>query len=455
MCLRDFSLAIFHLQFHVVFRSLSFLFCIMYSGVLPAQPRASRLVTVDSGWAKNSVNVVIFRKNSLVSFGHWQYIAYYNKDGFVVLGKRKLNRRKWELRLTPYKGNTADAHNAISIMVDGDGFLHMAWNHHNNNLHYVRSTKPGSLELGREIPMTGSLEDKVSYPEFYRMPDGDLVFFYRDGGSGKGNLVVNRYNRQTKTWTQLHRNLIDGEGKRNAYWQACVGANGAIHLSWVWRESASVESNHDMAYACSKDGGKTWQKSGGEAYRLPINVNTAEYAVRIPEGSALMNQTSMAVDEKGHPCIATYWREKGGVPQYRVIYRTKDGWHADVVGNRTTPFTLAGTGTKRTPMARPQIVAWTSGQHLSAAMIFRDEERGNKISVAINNHIGSDKWTVADLTQLSVGSWEPTYDTELWKEKGRLHLFVQKVEQADAESLSSLLPQMINVLELDPKKTMK
>ena len=49
------------------------------------------------------------------------------------------------------------------------------------------------------------------------------------------------------------------EGKRNAYWQACVGANGAIHLSWVWRESASVESNHDMAYACSKDGGKTWQ----------------------------------------------------------------------------------------------------------------------------------------------------------------------------------------------------
>lgn len=436
-------------------RSLFFLFCLLYSSVLPAQPVRTKLVNVDSGWAKNSVNTVVFRKNSLVNFRHWQYIAYYNKDGFVVLGKRKLNSVKWELRQTQYKGNTADAHNAISIMVDGDGFLHMAWDHHNTALHYVQSSKPGSLELSNEMPMTGKQENNVSYPEFYRMPDGDLVFFYRDGGSGKGNLVVNRYDRKTKTWTQLHTNLVDGEGRRNAYWQACVDARGMIHLSWVWRESANVKSNHDMAYARSKDGGRTWEKWSGEAYRLPINAKTAEYAVRIPEGSELMNQTSMTVDEKGHPIIATYWKEEGGVPQYRVIYRTANGWQTEVVGHRTTPFTLAGLGTKRTPIARPQIVAWTSGDRLSAAMVFRDEERGDKVSVAVNDNVGKGKWTVADLTQLSVGSWEPSYDTELWRKKGRLHLFVQKVAQRDGEGISNLPPQMITVLEWNPKKRSK
>lgn len=438
-----------------MFRCFIFLICLLSEGVVAAQATGTRVVSVDSGWAKNSVNTVVFRKNSLVTFRNRQYIAYYNKDGFVVLGKRKLHSRNWELRQTPYKGNTADAHNAISIMVDGAGFLHMAWNHHNNVLHYVRSTKPGSLEMGNEQPMTGKQETRVSYPEFYRMPDGDLVFLYRDGGSGNGNLVLNRYDHKAKIWKQLHSNLVDGEGKRNAYWQACVDAKGVIHLSWVWRESASVESNHDMAYACSRDGGVTWERSGGEAYQLPINLENAEYAARIPQGSELMNQTAMNVDGEGHPYIATYWKEKGGVPQYRVIYRTKSGWQQEVVGKRTTNFTLAGTGTRRTPMARPQIVAWTEGKGRFAALVFRDEERGNKVSIAITNSIGNGRWTVTDLTQGSVGSWEPTLDTELWKEKGKLHLFVQKVEQEDAEGLSSLLPQMVEVVECNLKITKK
>jgi hypothetical protein len=41
--------------------------------------------------------------------------------------------------------------------------------------------------------MTGETEKSVSYPEFYRMPNGNLLFFYRNGASGKGNLVVKSY----------------------------------------------------------------------------------------------------------------------------------------------------------------------------------------------------------------------------------------------------------------------
>jgi hypothetical protein len=53
----------------------------------------------------------------------------------------------------------------------------------------------------------------VSYPEFYRMPNGNLLFFYRNGASGKGNLVVKSYDISTSKWSMLHENLIDGEGK--------------------------------------------------------------------------------------------------------------------------------------------------------------------------------------------------------------------------------------------------
>ena len=115
------------------------------------------------------------------------------------------------LQTTKLKGNVADAHNSISIMVDGDGYLHIAWNHHGNQLHYCKTVAPGSLQLTDELPMTGNQEQKVTYPEFYSLPNGNLLFFYRDGQSGQGNLVINRYNTKQKQWQQLHSNLIDGE----------------------------------------------------------------------------------------------------------------------------------------------------------------------------------------------------------------------------------------------------
>lgn len=57
---------------------------------------------------------------------------------------------------------------------------------------------------------------------------------------GKGNLVMNRYDVKSKAWTQLHTNLIDGEGRQNAYWQACVDKKGTFNISWVWRGSPDV-----------------------------------------------------------------------------------------------------------------------------------------------------------------------------------------------------------------------
>src|SRR5690606_22492389 len=127
----------------------------------------------------------------------------------------------------------------------------------------------------------------------------------------------------------------------NAYWQAFVDQKGSIHISWVWRESPNVASNHDMCYARSDDGGRTWMKSTGEKYTLPINTSNAEYIARIPQNHELINQTSMYVDKKGIPYIASYWcSEQSKVPQYHVIYLDKDGWQVKDLGFRTQAFSL-------------------------------------------------------------------------------------------------------------------
>jgi hypothetical protein len=340
----------------------------------------------------------------------------------------------------------------ISIMVDGAGYLHVSWDHHNNKLNYCRSVKPGSLEMTERLPMTGNLEEKVTYPEFYNLPSGDLVFFYRDGGSGNGNLVINYYHTKTRQWKQLHQNLVDGEGKRNAYWQACTDKRGRIHISWVWRESPDVASNHDMCYARSDDGGATWVRSTGEQYRLPINAANAEYALRIPQKSELINQTSMYADDKGNPWIASYWRnQQDSVPQYQVVYRQDGRWNSANLGFRKTPFSLSGVGTKAIPISRPQIIVNNNRGTSKILVIFRDKERGSKASAAFTSNVAAGKWLVTDLTADDLGSWEPSFDTELWKRKKILNLFIQKVEQVDAEGKSALPAQMVKVLEWKPR----
>ena len=103
--------------------------------------------------------------------------------------------------------------------------------------------------MSDKLPMTGILEEHVTYPEFYRLSDGNLLFFYRDGSSGNGNLLINYYDCETQRWSKRQQNLIDGEGERNAYWQMAIDAEDRIHLSWVWRETPDVATNHDMCYA--------------------------------------------------------------------------------------------------------------------------------------------------------------------------------------------------------------
>ena len=110
---------------------------------------AQRLVEVGKGYSSTSVNTPVFRNSSLATWANNQYIAYYDAEGWMVIGCRSLDSDDWTLQRTAYKGNVKDAHNVISLMVDGDGYLHVAFDHHGHPLNYCRSVAPHSLKLGR------------------------------------------------------------------------------------------------------------------------------------------------------------------------------------------------------------------------------------------------------------------------------------------------------------------
>jgi hypothetical protein len=422
----------------------------MNSPALADVPEGVRDVPIARGWAQNSVNAVIFRTHSVTTRGDVQVASFYDGDGRVTLARRSLGSTDWEIHDTGFQGNTRDAHNAICIGIDGENHVHLSWDHHGHPLKYRRSKAPGSFEFSDPLPMTGQNEERVTYPEFYNLGDGGFVFMYRLGASGSGRLMLNRYDPAAQEWRVIQHPLIDGEGKRNGYTnQLAIDSRGRWHLSWTWRSTGDVATNHHILYAMSPDEGESWFKSTGEKYTLPITYESAEIVAHIPQNSELINQCTMDVDSAGNPMIASYWRTADSeVPHYHLVWHDGSKWHLSQVSQRTTPFRLSGGGTRRIPISRPQLAVDREDR---VYMIFRDEERGSRISVAITDDPERKSWRFLDLTEESVGMWEPTYDTELWKRDGVFHIFKQFVGQGQRETLEDVQPQMISILEWDPR----
>lgn len=410
--------------------------------------------TIGTGWASNTANVTPFRHSSLVTAvrdgEEIQTVAYYNEQGRLVLARHSPGSgRGWETSVTQYTGNVADAHDSISIAVDGDGYLHVAWGMHASTMQYARSTEPWSLELGPVTPVTGLNEEAVTYPEFYAQSDGNLFLLYRDGGSGSGNLVVDHYDTAKQEWSQTQGDLIDGKSSGlSPYWQAVVDSRDRLQITWVWRSSGVDTVNEDLAYVRSTDSsGRTWQRSDGTYVTVPVTRTRAETIVTIPEGRQLINQTSMAVDDDDVPYVVSYWRPEGEVVQYMVVHLSNTGWEVEDTGIRSTDFDLSGGGTKALPVGRPQILV--SGRSSSAVvhLVLRDVERGDVATLAVREPT-SGAWTLTDLTDVSLGQWEPSVDSALWKRTGRLDIFVQKAIQVDGEGLGFHQAEEVQVLHV-------
>ena len=416
----------------------------------------ARVITIDkNAWAGSSVNVLAGVRQTLYTRGNVQYAAYYNAQAQLVIAKRQSDSTNWQKYITPYSGNVVDAHNHISLVVDGNGFLHIAWDHHNNPLNYARSIEPGGLELKRQ-PMAQTLEQSVTYPQFYQLPSGDLLFQYRDGGSGRGTLVMNQYNVDTQTWQRLHSALIDGEGQRSAYWDMAIDARGVVHLAWIWRENPDVASNHDIAYARSNDGGKTWLTDTGNHYQLPITLSNAHVVKHIPQNHKLMNPPVVAADEHSNPFIASYWADTPNAsPRYRVLFMQNGHWQEISTPPAPENFTLSGMGTKRPPWSRAALLVETSPdtERKPIHLVYRDDFHSGRVIASTIDNWANPQWRHRFLTSENVGAWEPSIDPQQWNKHKRAHMLLQKVNQQDGNDAQAKAstPSAIQLLEWVPE----
>ena len=296
--------------------------------------------------------------------GH-QFIAYYDAERRITVLGRKLGAEKWS-RLQPggvpvprrnRSSNVTgwDSHNSLRLALDRDGHLHLAGNMHVDPLIYYRTRVPLDVtSLERLDRMTGEREARCTYPVFFQDATGELLFRYRDGSSGNGSDLYNRYDRATRNWSRLISTpLLEGEGERNAYASApTLGPDGRFHLVWVWRETPDCATNHTLSYARSRDF-VHWENSRGEPLALPITLATGDVVDAAKPGGGLINTTfTFGFDVRQRPVVVYHRYDDAGHSQAYVARPGSDGgWERRAISTWDFTWSFSGGGSIQTEVS--------------------------------------------------------------------------------------------------------
>ena len=318
-----------------------------------------RKIPVAKGLASHPVN----GGRCLISDGEHQYIAFYDDDHRMTVGKRKLSETKWDFAKLPERVGW-DTHNKILLFQDRTGHLHVTGNMHCAQLRYYRTKESGDIHSFEGIhKWTGDYESRVTYPTVFKLRDGSIYLMYRHGGSGNGMRILLGYNEKTRKWTKTTPILTNGMNRKptcNAYPIGLLeDKHGTWHIAWCWRETPDVITNFDICYAKSTDRGLTWKGWDGHDLELPITPENAHVVEDIEQDNGLMNGGSFAVDNHGRPYIGYTRFDEDGYNQLYVATPVDGKWKVVQLTDWNHRFYFSGRGTipESPPTPRVSITA--------------------------------------------------------------------------------------------------
>jgi hypothetical protein len=276
---------------------------------------------------------------TLLTHDTMQYVAYYDENQQVTIAQRHLGANEWNHRKLPQNANWNNHVGVNGLIIDKEGYLHLSGNMHARPLVYWRTDVPyhcltlaerGLKHIDTLKPinhMVGSQENRVTYERFSFLPDGRLVFQYRDGGSGNGSEIYNVWIPAEKRWERLRDvPLFDGRGLMNAYGtSARRGPDGYFHLLYMWRNTSDARTNHTISHARSRDM-LAWETITGERIDLPLTSETPGTAIDpVAPMKGLVNMGfSLGFDAELRPIASYHKYDADGKSQ---IYNAR--WETD------------------------------------------------------------------------------------------------------------------------------
>ncbi|WP_121316950.1 BNR repeat-containing protein [Paraburkholderia sp. RAU2J] len=296
---------------------------------------------IDGVWAGTRVAFSAMQSGSKI------YVGYYDVDRYLSVAQIDLTDGSIKKQRLNSRFAGWDAHNYISLAIDGNGLVHVSGNEHGTPLVYARTKTVGDVStVALERTLTGSDESRVTYPAFLKTKDGKLYFVYREGASGNGNHVIDRFDGNQ--WRRLFNTPLfaSGSGADSSSAYPTVferDSKGVFHVAWVWRKTPDARTNFNVSYARSPDL-VNWFNARGTRVKLPLTPSSETLVDRVPTQAGLFNNIKLGFGLRDEPIISYQKYDADGHSQ--IFHASLKGthWHIGPVTHWSQRWEFAGTG---------------------------------------------------------------------------------------------------------------
>jgi hypothetical protein len=420
------------------------------SGALLGEYISLTLVSAASGYGDTFVNTMILRQSNPITdlASNTQFMAWDQQSPkTLITAKRVRNADKswgaWTVDVTAITPTTAeDAHNYYSLAADGAGGFLISGDMHGVDMNYTHMAG-GALHITAWDPVPivagATNEDTVTYPVFLPVPNGDVLFFWRDGASGEGNLVLTRWIKATDTVVAVLDVVVDGESTESFYpWRPEYDPiRDVVHVGGCWRLDTSVNTNHGLIHFMLEGPNFTTAlKADGSAQAIPVTQANAAYAATDGINTGLTNVGSITIDSTtGYATLWSYTDPGDGFSQ--VYAQEYDGatWNRTFVPSvhqyaNQIPFSLVNDGSSGPnyiPFSMHVALRQSGSQRF--IQVGRSDTQGVGVWALIheNGSLAQPIWHQLDTTD--VGVWFGAEDYNQWRANGELYFLHQFSKQ--------------------------
>lgn len=271
--------------------------------------------------------------------------------------------------------DTTDSHGAPALIVDNDGYIHVAFGSHSTSgSPYSISTNPEDISAwtaqtqggSGNIGYNGAANEAVTYPRFLKINDGTLYIFFRGTNGDQHYQKTSAVGSGTATWGDSVEIINITVTDDMAYVGQPVydSSRGRIHLAWHWYD-ATDEERHDLYHAYMDISTGKWYNMAGadldtgiSQTEMEVTYPTANYVKLVDTGTYEVGSRTpfIHLDPDGYPYIMwneDIWDVEHGADDWKIhfIYWTGSAWttkealQAASVGGWTVPDFIVHSST--------------------------------------------------------------------------------------------------------------
>jgi hypothetical protein len=309
-----------------------------------------------------------------VSNGYVFYTWYRGgwADRTLIVSRKKVGEGSWVHVELPAKlslvGGKGDTHLTTNIGICPiDGTVHLMFDHHNEDLNYIKSKKniaygPDSDFIAanflpqQDYLIPGKKITSVTYPDLFNNDLGEMYFERRLGSAVGGDIIMTFYDGNT--WSQ-ETTIIKGrgsevtQGERGFSYGSAYFINGKFYYAYSPRWAESPTKLNEGVYVMEL-GSRMNDKAttvDGKSYDLPI-IDHAPFLIAdprsVPDNAGWAGGPQLAISPKND--IYTYIKPKGTNPYNYLRKQNETEFTEDrnkgslgvFYGNRMYKFNLTG-----------------------------------------------------------------------------------------------------------------